>query len=69
MEKIGVYSNEDELTENLIKHFNKEKMKKSHWEGMVYLIDEDRFVSHLNLEMWFPEYKLIYGTEYLKNNN
>lgn len=69
MEKIAVYSNDDELSQKLIDKFQKERMKVGHFEGMVYLIDKDEFVSHLALEMHHPEYKLIYGTEYLENNN
>lgn len=59
MEKIAVYSNENKLTFELITHFNKPKMKSHHFEGMVYLIDKDEFVSHLNLEMHYPEYNLF----------
>lgn len=68
MDKIAVYSNEDKLTFKLVTHFDKPNMKSHHFDGMVYLIDKDEFVSHLALEMHHPDYKLIYGTEYLENN-
>jgi len=63
--KVAVYSNKDKSTFELITYFNKSKMKSHHFQGMVYLVDKDIFVSHLNLEIHYPEYKLVNADVFL----
>lgn len=73
--KIAIYSNNVELSEKVINKLKKEGYFKencptpqqfSFWGA--YIPDLDLMVSHLCLEMWYPEYEenLIYGDKYLE---
>lgn len=71
MDKIAITSNSEELSVKVIEKLEKDgiipkgKMKPFHLYNCCYILDKDIMVSHLCLEMHYPEYNLVYASEFL----